>query len=281
MGNEVMRRFSGGRRRAMALAAATLALLAPQALRATNSNGKFERKLAVEGPVDVDVQTAAGNISVRMVTGSSVRVSGEVRVKTGLLQSDSVSERKLQQIISHPPIQQHGNSITIGRVRDSDLRRDTFISYEIEVPADTRLRSNTGLGDLQVEGLRGPVTADTGAGKVTISGVTGEVRANTGLGDVMIKRVTGNLRADSAAGNISAEGEPGGTWRLTTGLGDVRVHLLGETGLDLHAETGLGEILTKFPLKVEGAISHELRGKVRGGGHLIELKSGAGNIHIE
>jgi DUF4097 and DUF4098 domain-containing protein YvlB len=250
-------------------------------LRATNSNGKFERKLAVEGPVEVDVQTAAGNISVRMVTGSTVRVSGEVRVKTGLLQSDSVSERKLQQIISHPPIQQHGNSITIGRVRDSDLRRDTFISYEIEVPADTRLRSNTGLGDLQVEGLRGPVTADTGAGKVTISGVTGEVHANTGLGDVLINRVSGTLRADSAAGNVSAEGEPGGAWRLTTVLGDVRVHLLGETGLDLHAETGLGEILTKFPLKVEGAVSHELRGKVRGGGLLIELKSSAGNIHIE
>ena len=281
MGNEALRRFSGGRRRAIGLVAAAVALLAPQGSRATNSNGKFERKLAVEGPVDVDVQTAAGNISVRMVAGSSVRVSGEVRVKTGLLQSDPVSERKLQQIISHPPIQQHGNSIIIGRVHDSDLRRDVFISYEIEVPADTRLRSNTGLGDLHVEGLHGTVTADTGAGKVTISGVRGDVHANTGMGDVVIREVTGTLRAESVAGNVSAEGEPGGTWRLITRLGDVRVHLLGGAGLDLHVETGLGEILTKFPFKVEGAISHQLHGKVRGGGHLVELKSGTGSIHIE
>ncbi len=276
-----MMHFSRGRRRAIGLAAAALALLAPAASRATNSSGKFERTLPVGGPVDVDVQTAAGNISVRTVSGSSVRVSGEVRVKTGLLPGDTVSERKLQRIISHPPIQQHGNSITIGRLPDSNLRRDTFISYEIEVPADTRLRSNTGLGDLQVEGLHGTVNADTGAGKVTISGVTGDVRANTGLGDVVIRQVTGTLRADSAAGNLSAEGEPGGAWRLTTGLGDVRVRLLGESGLDLHAETGLGDISTIFPLKVEGTISHELRGKVRGGGHLVELKSGAGSIHID
>ena len=277
--------FSSGRRKAIRLfaagLAALLAMLAPQPARASNSKGRFERTLVVGGPVELDVQTAAGNISVRMVAGSSVRVSGEVRVKTGLLQNDSVSERKLQQIISHPPIQQKGNLISIGRLRDSDLRRDTFISYEIEVPAETRLRSNTGLGDLLVEGLHGFITADTGAGKVTILGITGDVHANTGLGDVSIQHVTGTLRADSTAGNVSAEGEPGGPWHLTTRLGDVRVHLLGESGLDLHAETGLGEISTTFPLKVEGTISHELRGKVRGGGHLVELKTGAGSIHID
>ena len=276
-----MKHSSGRTLRALSLAAAVLVSLAPTAARASNSKGKFERTLEVGGPVEVDVQTAAGNISVRMVTGSSVRVSGEVRVKTGLLQSDPVSERKLQQIVSHPPIERHGNSITIGRLRDSDLRRDTFISYEIEVPPDTRLRSNTGLGDLRVEGLHGVVNADTGAGKVTISGITGDVHANTGLGDVTIREVTGTLRADSAAGNVSAEGEPRATWRLATVLGDVRVRLLGQTGVDLHAETGLGEIFTAFPFPVEGAISHELRGKLRGGGHLVELKSGAGSIRIE
>jgi DUF4097 and DUF4098 domain-containing protein YvlB len=276
-----MMRFSSGTRGAIVLATAASALLVPQALRATHTTGRFERTLAVGGPVDVDVQTAAGNISVRMVAGSSVHVSGEVRVKTGLLQGDSVSERKLQRIVSHPPIQQRGNSITIGRLPDSDLRRDTFISYDLEVPADTRLRSNTGLGDLRIEGLHGPVTADTGAGKVAISGVTGDVHANTGLGDVAILQVAGTLRADSAAGNIGAEGQPGGAWRLTTRLGDVRIHLLGEVGVDLHAETELGDISCVFPFKVEGAISHELRGKVRGGGFSVELKSGAGSIHIE
>lgn len=273
--------FSRGWRPAIGLAAAALVLQAAPASRAANSRGKFERTLTVGGPVEVDVQTAAGNISVRTVMGSTVRVAGEVRVKTGLLPGDSVPERMLQRIIAHPPIQQRGNSITIGRLPDSNLRRDTFISYEIEVPADTRLRSNSGLGDLRVEGLHGTVNADTGAGKVTISGVSGEVRANTGLGDVVIQQVSGTLRADSTAGNLSAEGEPGGAWRLTTGLGDVRVHLLGSSGLDLHAETGLGEITTTFPLKVEGTISHELRGKVRGGGYLVELKSGAGSIRIE
>ncbi len=280
-----MNRLASGHRWATGLAMAALAaapaVLMPQGTQAANSKGRFERTLTVAGPAEVDVQTAAGNISVRTVTGSSVRVWGDVRVKSGLLQSDAVSERKLQQIISHPPIQQKGNLISIGRLRDADLRRDTFISYEIEVPAETRLRSNTGLGDLHVEGLHGFVNADTGAGKVTILGIVGDVHASTGMGDLSIQRVTGTLRADCTAGNVSAEGEPGGPWRLTTGLGDVRVRLLGEKGLDLHAETGLGDIITAFPLKVEGAISHELRGKLRGGGPLVELKAGTGSIHID
>ena len=265
----------------LAAVVAALTFYAPRALVAENNKGKFERTFAVGGAADVDVQTAAGNISVRMVPGSSVRVSGEVRVKTGLLQGDSVPEQTLRRFVSHPPIRQHGNSITIGHLRDSDLRRDTFISYEIEVPANTRLRSQTGLGDLQVEGLHGAVTADTGAGKVTISAVTGDVRANTGLGDISILGVTGTLRADSSAGNVNAEGEPGGGWRLSTGLGDVRIRLLGNVGLDVHAEAGLGEIVTALPLKVDGAISHVLRGKLRGGGYVIELKTGAGSIRIE
>lgn len=280
-----MNRLPSGRRRAMELLMAALAaapaLLASQATQAANSKGTFQRTLEVAGPVELDVQTEAGNISVRMVAGSSVRVSGEVRVKTGLLQSDPVSERKLQRIISHPPIERHGNSITIGRLRDSDLRRDTFISYEIEAPLDTRLRSKTGLGDLRVEGLHGTVNAETDAGKVTISAITGDVRANTGLGDVTIRDVTGTLRADSAAGTVSADGEPRGIWRLTTVLGDVRVHLLGQSGIDLHAETGLGDISCAFSLPVQGTVSHELRGKLRGGGHVVELKSGAGSIRIE
>ncbi len=252
-----------------------------RALTADNS-GRFERTLAVGDSAIVDVQTAAGHISVRTWSGPGVRIVGEVRVKSGLLGKNSVGEAKMRHLLSHPPIHHHGNSIRIGGLTDTDLLQDLFISYEIQVPEQTRLRSNTGLGDLLVEGLRGSVNADTGAGKVTISRIFGDVHANSGLGDILIREVRGTLRVDSGAGNVSAEGDPWGAWRLSTGLGDVRVRFLGQRGLDVHAETGLGSISTKYPLLlVEGLISKELRGKVRGGGMLVELKSGTGSIHIE
>jgi hypothetical protein len=248
---------------------------------AADSSSRFERVLSVGQSAEVDVQTESGHISVRTWNGPGVRVVGEVRLKAGLLQTSSTAQAKIRHILSHPPIHQRGNSIRIGGLADAELLRDLFISYEIQVPEETRLRSNTGLGDLSVDGLRGPVSADTGAGRVTISRVFGDVHANSGLGDIQIREVRGSLRVDSSAGNVSAEGEPAGIWRLSTGLGDVRVRFLGQRGLDLHAETGLGSISTNYPLLVEGLISQELRGKLRGGGLLVELKSGAGSIHIE
>jgi hypothetical protein len=41
----------------------------------------------------------------------------------------------------NPPVEQNGNAILIGQVYDPFLRQQVSISYELTVPADTRIRS--------------------------------------------------------------------------------------------------------------------------------------------
>ena len=54
--------------------------------------------------------------------------------------------------------------------------------------------------------------------------------------------------------------------------------------VELDVSTGSGHISTSanHPVTVQGTIGRgELRGKVRGGGPLLELETGSGNIQIE
>jgi hypothetical protein len=49
--------------------------------------------------------------------------------------------------------------------------RNISISYELVVPADTRLRSRTGSGNQNAVGLRGSVDLQTGSGNVVFSNI--------------------------------------------------------------------------------------------------------------
>ena len=77
-----------------------------------------------------------------------------------------------------------GTSIRIGHIEDPELRRNISISYELEVPSETRLTSKTGSGNLNITGIQGPLKADTGSGSVKISNIGNELEAESGSGDI-------------------------------------------------------------------------------------------------
>jgi DUF4097 and DUF4098 domain-containing protein YvlB len=315
-----------------ALALATVACLSGPVLAA---QGRFERTLKVTGPVELEVTTGSGNIDVRTGDAASVQVRGTIRVSHNV--SPDVAARKIQSLESHPPIEQTGNFIRIGRIEDPELRRNVSISYDIVAPAKTRLRSNTGSGDQTVSGLAGPVRAGTGSGNLRISnvadethletgsgdieassvqgafyaqtgsgnirahGISGSIRAHSGSGDLTLDQTSnepiraetgsGNLevdgarsslRAEAGSGNITVTGQPGGDWKLNTGSGNIRLRLSAQAAFDLYAHTGSGSINTDLPITVQGSLKrHEIRGKVRGGGSLVDIGTGSGDIHIE
>jgi DUF4097 and DUF4098 domain-containing protein YvlB len=72
-----------------------------------------------------------------------------------------------------------------------------------------------------------------------------------------------------------------GEWRLRSGSGSVRLRLPQQAAFDLDAHAGSGSIHTDHPILVEGTLSRrELRGKVRGGGSLLEVSTSSGSIEI-
>ncbi|MFQ5777500.1 MAG: DUF4097 domain-containing protein [Terriglobia bacterium] len=288
---------------------AVLAVLGTGPACAYSAEGSFERTLQVTDPVELEVKTGSGNITISTGAAGSVKVRGTIRGR---------DEENVRYLESNPPIEQEGNSITIGHIEERSRQRRISISYEIVVPAETEVRAATGSGNERISGVRGPVRATTGSGDVSISNISGNVRATTGSGDVTLDSIEGtleastgsgniegrgvagdvevstgsgnveveglrgSLRASTGSGNVSAAGALGGDWKLSAGSGQLTVSLPASAAFDLEARTHSGRIDTDHPITVQGSLGRgRLRGKVRGGGHLVDLETGSGNIRIQ
>jgi len=244
--------------------------------------GKFVRQLPVSGAARVEIETGAGNIIVRAGAGNEIRITGAIHVRPQRFDSDAEAQYVVRKLEAEPPIARKGRRIRIGHLPSRELRENVTLHYELVVPAETDLRTETGLGDQTIVGLRRRVRVESGAGNILIASVTGDVRVRTGLGNVEVRGLRGIVHARTGAGNIRAEGQPSGDWRLDTSVGDVSVHLLSEIPFELHARSGFGGIETRHRLvALRSTGEGELHGRVGGGGVKLELETRLGNIRVE
>lgn len=201
--------------------------------------GHFDRTLTVNGPVDLDVTTGSGNITIHPGNAGKVEIHATIRAGEGWRWSDKDAASRVQYLEQHPPIEQNGNSITVGHVEDRDLLRNISISYDIVTPAQTHLHSATGSGNQTVDGLAGPAEASSGSGDVRLSQINSDVQARTGSGEIVISGVKGILRASSGSGDIRAD-QISGAITASTGSGDVRLTQAGSG--DVEVSTGSGSV---------------------------------------
>lgn len=234
-----------------------LSLMAIPARATAAIEGSFQRTLKVTGAVDLDINTGSGSISVRTGSSDSVEVTGHIRATEWFSNSARDRVRRLEQ---NPPIQQSGNSIHIGHIEDPDLRRSISISYEVVVPSDTRLKSETGSGSQTIDGIRGESEVHSGSGSLKVSNTGSTVRAETGSGSITLEHIGGNVRAKTGSGSIHAT-EVAGGFEGNTGSGSI--HLQQTAPGAVRAETGSGDM--------------ELRG-VRGS---LEARAGSGSVRAD
>lgn len=166
--------------------------------------------------------------------------------------------------------------------------------------------ARAGSGGIELDGIAGAVAAETGSGAIRALRVAGHARAHTGSGSIRLELaapeagglldadvatgsgsievsgVTGSLEASSASGRIVVDGDPGGGWKIRTSSGGVTLQLVAGAAFELNARTSSGTIRTDHPLTVTGTVGRrELRGKVRGGGPLVEVRTSSGDIKIQ
>jgi len=241
--------------------------------------GHFDRTLAVNGPVDLDIRTGSGGIRVDTGAGNTVHIVGRFRASNWF---DSDPQGRVKEIEAHPPIEQSGNTIRIGQPVDNDLFRTVNIDYELTVPASTRVRSSAGSGGQTIRGVDGPVEAAAGSGGVRVEATGSAVDARTGSGGIVITGAKAGVLARTGSGSIRVEGQPTAPWSIRTGSGGIRMSVLADPGFEVDASTGSGGISSDQPVAVTGERSRRhLHGTVRGGGPLVELSTGSGGIHIE
>jgi DUF4097 and DUF4098 domain-containing protein YvlB len=293
-----------------------VALLFLPVLCYARAEGHFDRTLAVNGSISLDVTTGSGDIVVKTGSSNQVVVHGRVHANIGWLFGGS-DDSAIQKVQSNPPIEQSGNSIRIGYNLPDDVKRHVSIDYEITVPADTTLQAHSGSGNVGVEGVRsaveletgsgdirardtGKLRAHTGSGNIRTEGVaapfsaqtgsgdieadltgSGDVDVHTGSGTIRVRGVKGGLRARTGSGNIETDGTVTGPWQLHSGSGNVTVALGGGNGFNLDVHTSSGSIHSDLPITVQGSLgSHELKGAVKGGGPAVEVSTGSGDVDI-
>jgi hypothetical protein len=295
---------------------AALLLTAPL-LHADSVQGTFERSYTVSGPVDLEVLTRSGDISVHNGPAGSVTVRGKIHVGdrwfTGNRQGD------VSDIEKNPPITQSGNSIRIDYLKYHDIS----IDYEITAPAETSIQTHSGSGDQTMEGLAGKVDIQSGSGDMRLRQISNDVHVKTGSGDVEaheisgafgietgsgdvrveangeggdssvrtgsgsveLRGVKGGLRVESGSGDVTIAGTQTAAWDLQTSSGNVELQLQPGAAFELDATAGSGNVTVDGPvtMTVQGDLRearHSIHGKVGGGGPLLTVHTGSGDVHI-
>ena len=219
---------------AASIAVICLALSVPAA--AQGPVGTFERTLKVSGSADVSVQSGSGSIRVEPGAVDSVRVAARIKAGSSWLVGGDV-EKRVRQIEQNPPIEQQGNVIRIGWFADDDLPRNISITYEITVPAATKLAARTGSGSIVVGAIAGPVEVKSGSGSLTVGRVGAQVAASTGSGSIRVEGA-GGLEASTGSGSIHAASVAGPT-KATSGSGSITIMTARPSGpWTLHASSG-------------------------------------------
>jgi hypothetical protein len=296
-----------------------LSLLILPAL-ALAAEGTFEEQLSVPPGTMLEVDTGSGSIDITAGPGRNVTIIGKVRVnRKSFWRRGSDADEVLQQALDNPPVELTDDRLVVGRFKDRSIGRRVSISYEIVVPADTRIEANTGSGSIAVtdisadvelasgsggltlEDIGGSVKARAGSGSIHAEGVAGEfkgntgsgsiymsqtapgdVKASTGSGTIELKGIAGSLKANTGSGRIRVDGRQDGDWKLGTGSGSISVRLPTDAAFNLDAESHSGGITIEHPLMVQGKISkRHIRGEVRGGGPLLKIDTGSGSVKVE
>ena len=308
---------SSGSKLGLLITITLVVLFTSAAAFGSTPQGTFDKTLSVSGPVDLEVLTHSGDVRVRAGSPGSVQIHGKIYV--GDRWFGTRRDEDVHAIEQNPPIRQSGNSIHIEYVNYRNISIDYEITVPTEATVRTKSGSGdqtiegtrgnaelqTGSGDVRLTNLQGEIRVQTGSGNVRAQQVAGTVRGGTGSGDVEVEEagpgdvdmhtgsgnitargVQGSFHGETGSGEITAEGKPSGTWDARTGSGNVRLRLPSNAAFDADISTSSGSIDVGAPVEmtVQGRIgdSHKaIHGKVRGGGPLLRVHTGSGDIHIE
>jgi hypothetical protein len=297
--------------------AALVVLFAATTLFASNPAGTFEKTLPVNGAVDLEVLTRSGDTTVRAGASGSVVIRGKIFIGNRWLGGGRESD--VHSIEQNPPIRQEGNSVHIDYVNIHNVSIDYDITVPADTSVRAHSGSGdqtlegthgnadvqTGSGDVKLRNITGEIRLQTGSGDVRAHAISGAVNGGAGSGDIELEEtgagdvdlrtgsgqirargIQGGFHAETGSGDITAEGTQGGTWDIHSGSGDVRVRLPANAAFDADISTSSGSVDVNHPVEmtVQGRIhgtQRHIQGKVRGGGPVLRVRTGSGDIQVE
>jgi hypothetical protein len=279
--------------------------------------GTFDRSFQVSGPVDLEVLTRSGDITVRNGAAGTVTIHAKIQSGNSWFGGDHKAEA--QELQSNPPLRQNGNSIRIDYVNINNIS----IDYEITVPEETAIRAHTGSGNQTIEGVRGNIELESGSGDLKLARLTGDMRFQTGSGNVRgrelagpakikagsgdieieetgagdmeirtgsgninVSGINGGFHAEAGSGDIHGKGSPKNMWTVRTGSGNVTLNVPSGSAFDVDISSSSGSVTVGHPVTttIQGRVPESRKsvvGKVLGGGPVVSVHTGSGDIQVD
>jgi len=158
------------------------------------------------------------------------------------------------------------------------------------VPSATAISNDThavvGSGNVTLTDTHGRVDVTSGSGNLVVRGAKDEVRARAGSGDIDIEQPAGNVVAEAGSGDIHGKGVPKNMWSIRTGSGNVTLNVPSEAAFDVDISSSSGSVTLGHPVNttVQGRIQESKKsvvGKVRGGGPIVSVHTGSGDVQVD
>jgi hypothetical protein len=213
---------------------------------------RSEKTFEVGSAPRLTIRNFAGNVTVRVEDGDTVRVVATKRARsTGDL--DSIVVQTSGQDCCVDVTTSHPTLPTIS---------SASVSLEVTVPPDAVVDLRTGAGSINVRDVQGAQRIETGAGIVEIRGAAGPVSVNTG------------------AGGIDYEGSPKGECTFHAGAGTITLRLSADANVSVDLSAGLGDV--RSDLTVSGTVTRRLvRGTIgTGRGASVSASAGVGSVEL-
>jgi DUF4097 and DUF4098 domain-containing protein YvlB len=279
--------------------------------------GSFDRTFQVNGSVDLEVLTRSGDITVRNGAAGTVSIHAKINAGNSWFGGDHKAEA--QQLQSNPPVRQNGNSIRIDYVNLNNLSIDYDItvpentairahtgsgdqnveglkgSIDLESGSgDLRLarltgemRFQTGSGNVRGREITGPAKVKAGSGDIELEELgPGDVDIRTGSGNITVSGINGGFHAEAGSGDIHGKGFPKNMWSVRTGSGNVSLNVPADAAFNVDISSSSGSVTLGHPVEttVQGRVpeSHKsVVGKVRGGGPIVSVHTGSGDVQVD
>lgn len=177
--------------------------------------------------------------------------------------------------------------------------RVTTSSGDVKLTQVGRTIVRTGSGDVDITSVHGPLDVHTSSGDLRIRDAADSLLLGTVSGDMVVEgaaagleatTTNGEIRVDRASGKV-AIGTSSGSVELTmvptvsevsvtTGSGDIDLHLDRRVGALLELRTSNGTLQMDEPVQVLSLTRRRVTGQLRRGTAPVVLRSASGDIHV-
>jgi DUF4097 and DUF4098 domain-containing protein YvlB len=177
-------------------------------------------------------------------------------------------------------------------------KRPESIDVVVQLPADSDVRGEAGLGDFQADGVlgtvelktdlgaihfseTGPLNVRNGAGAITVEGVSGTATVHASSGDIRIGAVDGTAEVSSSNGKVRVGVVTGpATIKVSNGSVSVDRALSDITAESSNGEVRIGEVArgTVSATSKNGGVEVGIR---EGSAAWLELNTGVGRVYNE